>query len=402
MQVFGNNKILMTDEIQETAIDQIKTMIDHPAFAKEKIRIMPDYHKGTGCVIGFTSTYNDLIIPNVIGVDIGCAIITYKLGKIKVNFQDLDNYIRKTILLGCKHRNENQMKLLNRDLINNKLYNDIIFPEEFKSLLFNKLMYLTHNHSFVKNTINRFDIKKPMCQLGTLGSGNHFIELEKDDEDNIYVSIHSGSRNFGYKIACIFQELAKYFMKKFKINVEQDLEYLPIDFGGKQYLEYMKIAQSFANVNRLLMLDLILQYFKINFNKENLIESVHNYVDFDQKIIRKGAIKVMKDTQVVIPLNMLDGIIIAAGKDNKKLKNWNFSAPHGAGRIMGRRDAKRKLKLDNFKKMMKGVWSSSISAKTLDESPEVYKDSNKIIKILKEVLTIDKIIKSIYVLKSED
>lgn len=405
MIVLKDNFIIMSDEREENAIEHLKLLMDHPAFKNERVRIMPDYHEGIGAVIGFTSTYSDLIIPNVVGVDIGCGVLAYNLGKINnIDFDILDKYIRIHIPLGMNHHvNLNIYDKYYSTMINNYPFSMTI-REECRDDIFNILNFdkleINSNEEF-KNKFE-FNIGDIRLQLGTLGGGNHFIEIDKDNNNNIWITIHSGSRNFGLKVATVFQSLANILMKRFHLdNIPKDLSYLPLDHGGLLYLHYMQKAQNFAQLNRLIILLEILEYFKQTFDNHNTIESVHNYIDAEHHLIRKGAIELRKDQQVLIPLNMRDGVIIGKGKDNEKLLNWNFSAPHGAGRSMGRKEAKRKLLIDDFKNEMKGIWSSSINKDTLDESPMAYKESNKIIESLKEILDIETIMKPIYSLKAE-
>ncbi len=381
----GSNKLIMTDERgegDESAIEQIIEMVKHPAFEHEKVRIMPDYHKGTGAVIGFTSTYSDLIIPNVVGVDIGCGVLSYNIGKVDVDYEQFDKEVRKRIPSGF-----NRHPKLGIFEKYDHLYDDWLLkydPNEF-------------NKRFPHTKLG--DIR---LQIGTLGGGNHFIEIEQDEKGNKYITIHSGSRNFGLKIANHFQKMAKNMMKKYHIKTTQDLEYLITEEGGGEYLFYMGLAQHFAQMNRKVMMCECLEVLGQPYLEANTIESVHNYIDLKQRIIRKGAIKVLPNTEVVIPLNMKDGIIVGKGvSDGRKLENWNFSAPHGAGRVMGRNVAKKTLDFYEFRDSMKGIFSSCFSSKILDEAPKAYKDSNKIIESVREVVDIEKVIKPVYSLKSD-
>ncbi|MDD5589212.1 MAG: RtcB family protein [Candidatus Nanoarchaeia archaeon] len=402
MIVLKDNFIIMSDDREENAIEHLKLLMDHPAFKNERVRIMPDYHEGIGAVIGFTSTYSDLIIPNVTGVDGSCGILTYNIGKIEnLDFNNFDIYARKYIPLGMNHHTTLDIFKQYSDICNLHYF---IYPEVIKNqmrdIICNILgMGVGDANEFV-NT--KFDIGDIRLQLGTLGSGNHFIEIDKDNDNNIWITIHSGSRNFGLKNATMFQSLACLFKEKFHLdNITNDLAYLPMDFGGREYLNAMDFVQRFAHANRMIILLELLKYFKIEFNNSMCIESVHNYIDTKHRIIRKGAIELRKDQRVLVPLNMRDGVIIGIGKDNEKLLNWNFSAPHGAGRSMGRGEAKKKLSITDFQNTMTGIWSSSINSNTLDESPMAYKESNKIIEYLKEIMDIETIMKPVYSLKAE-
>ncbi len=393
MKIIGNNKIIMTDERQENAIEQVQKIIDHPAFKYEKVRIMPDYHCGAGVVIGFTSTYSNIIIPNVVGVDIGCGVISYKLGDMEVDFPDFDVKVRERIPQGFNHQEYldvfdkygDQCDPWLRDFEQEEA--ELQFHEEFKT--------------YWKDA-PKPNLKDIRLQLGTLGGGNHFIEMDQDDEGVKYLSIHSGSRNFGLRIADAWQNHAKHLMDVFKIRIGRDLEYLPMDFGGEEYIRHMITAQHFASMNRRFMLWECLDVLGLNYSEGNIIESVHNYIETDRKIIRKGAIEADAGKDLVIPLNMRDGIIVGKGvEDETILKNWNYSAPHGAGRIMSRKQAKRKLSVDDFIREMQGVWSTSVKEETIDEAPMVYKDSEGIIRDITEVVNVEKVIKPIYSLKSD-
>lgn len=385
INVNDNVRILSPETVDESAVEQVKSMADSIAFKGSRIRVMPDYHAGKGSVIGFTATFNSLIIPNTIGVDIGCGVLAYNLGKHdNIDFGNFDSYIRREIPLGCKHRTE--------------------YPEGsatynyFSDQVFYSLNpFLCEYVDWKKREFNDTGL-----QLGTLGGGNHFLEVSVDHDQNLWVLIHSGSRNFGLKIASIFQDIAHSLCQTMKVDVPKDLEYLPLDLGGKEYLYWMDKAQRFAFKNRMVMLGKVLGYFDLTFNSDNMIESVHNYIDLEQKIIRKGAIKCMKDTDVLIPLNMRDGTIIARGKDNEKLKEWNFSMPHGAGRKLSRTQAKESLSLAGFQESMKGIWSSSISGDTLDESPDAYKDSEEVWQVIKDLVYYVDVLKPVYNIKASE
>ena len=363
---------VFTDNPDETTVGQIIQMLNHPAFKGIQIRIMPDCHAGAGCVVGFTAELGDYIIPNVVGVDIGCGIYSWNLGKIKIDFDYLDSEIRKNIPSGFGIRSDFYSK-----------YNEL--NQFISDILSETLVEL------------KLDNVKVLKSIGSLGGGNHFIEIGKDENEDIWLTIHSGSRNFGLQIAKYYQNKALNFIKEAIIDgIPKGMEYLPIKYGGKEYLEKMKIAQKFAHYNRVVMGKIIIESILKSEIKENVF-SVHNYIDFKDNIIRKGAIRSYEKEDVVIPFNMRDGLIIGTGKSSKK---WNFSAPHGAGRIMSRSKAKELIDLDKFKESMKGIYTTSISKSTLDESPFVYKDKDEIINAISETVDIKHFVKPIYNFKA--
>ncbi len=394
MIIVGKNKFIMTDHRQENAIEQLRTIVDHPSFKHEKVRVMPDYHMGAGVVIGFTSSYSNSIIPNVVGVDIGCGVVTYPLEAIDIDFSELDADLRKRIPLGFNHQKDHSVFEKHVHFCQDWLrdYEPGAFQEGFQESI----------REFFPGAPepNFRDIR---LQLGTLGGGNHFIEVEEDNQGKRYLSIHSGSRNFGLRVADAWQRVAKQLMKTFHVQVPRDLEFLPMDFGGREYVCHMLLAQHFAQVNRRMMLAEALEVLGLEVREDQIIESVHNYIDVDKKIIRKGAIEADPGKRLVIPLNMRDGIILGRGSANQHtLDNWNHSAPHGAGRIMSRRQAHKKLSLEDFEKSMEGIWSSSVSQETLDEAPMVYKDPEHILADIAPVVEVEEVIKPIYSLKSSE
>ena len=306
---------IFIDEIDETTREQILTMVNHPAFKGTYMAIMPDCHAGKGCVIGTTMRMNDYIIPNIVGVDIGCGVETYNLGKMNsIDLQGLDEFIKNNIPSGHQlNKNTENWEAVGIDLQYNVL--DII----------NKL---------------DLDEEKVAKSLGSLGGGNHFIELNIDSKENIWLTIHSGSRNFGLKVAQYHQDKAKTLMKKMLIpeDLFKGSEFLPIDMGGSEYLEDMQIAQQFAKANRKFMANKIIESgFFVNNGVCKTIRSVHNYINFNDNIIRKGAIQANAGQEVVIPFNQQDGIAIGIGLGSSK---YNYSAPHGAGRVYSRTKAK--------------------------------------------------------------
>ncbi len=367
---------IFADEIEETAKNQIIQLVNHPISKNAHIRIMPDVHAGLGCVIGYTAYLGDMVIPNLIGVDIGCGVLAFcfkglDLGK--SDFVEIDNIIRKNIPSGTKVRGSFSKSVYE---VSKRLGLDF---DKFEKKL----------ERIAKKTNQ--DINYVLNSIGTLGSGNHFIEIDKSDK-NICFVVHSGSRNFGLSIANYHQKKAK---KVCRDNVPKGMEYL-VGIDAKEYMEDMKTAQIFAKLNRYTILHTIIKEFVGSLNFET-IESVHNYINFDDKIVRKGAISAHKGERVIIPLNMAEGVVVGIGKGNN---DWNMSAPHGAGRLMSRKQAKKSLSLNEFKNSMKSVFSTCVNKKTIDESPMAYKDKDYILNKLKENVDVLYIAKPIYNFKA--
>lgn len=384
---------IFADYVEPNAQHQIDELLSQHAFANAKVRIMPDVHAGTGCVIGFTADLGDKVIPNIVGVDIGCGVLVVPFEG-ELDLKQLDDVIRKEIPSG-------------RDIYSYKRYS---------TTLLDKL--------YCKEELS--DIDRLERSLGTLGGGNHYIEVDIDEECHKYLNIHTGSRNLGTQVCKIYQkkaikycnsykeeikkivedlkskgrqneiQLAILNFKKTKVNIPDALCYLEGDLREK-YLHDMEICQKYAEWNRLFIANTIVIKLNLIANWLNSIESVHNYIDSRDNIIRKGAISARKDEPVVIPLNMKDGIIIGKGKGNN---DWNNSAPHGAGRIMGRRDAHDNLSLDEYMQEMKGIYSTSVCNATIDESPMAYKPAQQIIDAIKDTVEITKILKPIYNFKA--
>ncbi len=421
---------IFTDDIEQEAINQINELLDQEAFKDSKIRIMPDVHVGKGCVIGFTGNLGNKVIPNIVGVDIGCGILCVELGNIDLNLEKLDKVIREYVPSGMTvHKNQ-----------------------RYKFLELEQL----YCYELLKNKDNWLE-----KSIGTLGGGNHFIEIDVDEDSNKYLVIHTGSRNLGKQVAEIYQEKAiKYCSYEDEMkNVKQklireykkqhkekeiqeklidisklyegrtklpnDLCYLENDLRS-QYLHDMRICQEFAKDNRLCIAKQILcNYFELPYYEgyksvrlreeatnvcdwytqdiiENdfwYFETIHNYISFKDNIVRKGAISAKKGEKVLIPMNMRDGCIIGIGKGND---DWNQSAPHGAGRIMSRTKAKETLNLDEYKESMKGIYTTSVNENTIDEAPFVYKPTQEIIDNISDTVDIIKIIKPIYNFKASE
>lgn len=350
---------VFNDEIGQNEMTQIYSFLNCPIFADATLKIMPDHHAGAGAVIGFTAHYPNGIknvCPNVIGVDIGCGVLGVNLGQIDIDYKALDDFIRKEIPSGCTIRQRAIYRV-------------------------GDVMGATINHT-------KQDITYVSRSMGTLGGGNHFIEVGQTPEGDKWLIVHSGSRNFGLKIAGFYQDIAK------KENPYGALSWLNED-TTKDYLRDMSVAQNFATENREMIIQLICDNF---FRSDYLmkVESVHNYIDIGKNIMRKGAIDA-GGKKVLIPWNMRDGVLLGYGYATEA---WNFSAPHGAGRTMSRSAAKERLNLEEFQKEMQGIWSSCIHKSTIDEAPMAYKDHQKVFECLKGVVEPIATIKPVYNFKA--
>lgn len=385
---------IFTENIEPEAVNRIYTLISQPPFSGRRVRIMPDAHVGTGCVVGFTAELGDKIIPNVLGVDLGCGMLTVELGKADFSLEDLDGFIKAKIPAGSNYRKE-----CNGESLVKKLY------------CFDKL----------------FDFERLYGSVGTLGGGNHFIEVDADEEGNRYLVIHTGSRNLGLQVAKIYQKTAVESCKFCSANEREEVinklksqnkqseipaaieavtakyahktkipaELCYLEGGQMQaYLHDLRICQQFAVLNRKKIADDILKFLKIY--KYKSFETVHNFID-DDNIIRKGSIPAHEGQRVIIPMNMRDGCLIATGLGNE---DWNFSAPHGAGRLLKRSEAKQLFTVEEFEREMQGVYSTTVNENTLDESPMAYKPMDEIVRLIAPTVKIEKIIKPIYNFKA--
>lgn len=396
--------IIFTDDVEDVAMEQIKKLCDQSFVEGAKIRIMPDTHAGKSCVIGFTADLKDKVIPNIVGVDIGCGMLTIFLGKEDFDLEKLDEIIKKYIPSG-KNVHEGRM------------------------IRYEKLQEL-YCYRSLKNS------KRLERSIGTLGGGNHFIEIDKDKDNNKYLVIHSGSRNLGTQVAEYYQNLAvdlcsgkeDYYIRRDEIidtfkkagrrkEIQKELKKLKAEYEEKspnypkelcfltgkyrdEYLHDMNICQEYAVLNRNTMADIILKrMFNKSFSDCESFNTTHNYINFKDNIIRKGSVSAYKGEKLLIPINMRDGSLICIGKGNE---NWNYSAPHGAGRIMSRTKAKEVLTLDEFKESMEGIFTSSVSENTLDEAPMVYKPMEEIINNIEDTVEILEIIKPIYNFKAQE
>lgn len=340
------NAIIHTSDIDENTINQVNNLINCDVSEGSTIHIMPDCHAGKGCTIGTTMTIKDRVCPNLVGVDVGCAILCLK---VQGDFS-IDDFLD-----ACEKVPSGVGK-----------YNFEMIPfDDIKNL--------------------SFQLERPeqiLYSIGSLGSGNHFIELNEDEDGNRYIVIHTGSRNLGIQVCSHHMEIAK------KTNPRGDLSFLTgTDLDN--YLNDMRICQTYAQKNRLEIGNTILRNLG-NTRIVDTFETVHNYIDFDDKILRKGAISCTKGKKVLIPFNMRDGSVIAVGKGNP---DWNFSGPHGAGRIMSRSEARKNLTLEDYQNTMKGISSRTVCQNTIDEAPQVYKDSKEIENLISETVEVQKHLK---------
>jgi len=393
MQVIAgkyNQAVVFTDKVEGKAAEQILELCNQEFACGSRIRIMPDTHAGAGCTIGTTMTVSDKIVPNLVGVDIGCGMHVSRIKRIKVDFARLDSVIRAFVPSGFNVREK---------------------PHEYYAMVdIDKLHCKLH-----------LNLERASLSVGTLGGGNHFIEMNVDEDDKLYLVIHSGSRYLGKQIAEHYQDQAgravsgnKYehiirelksqgrekeiqqALKEAKSKVNKELAYLE-GVAFEEYIHDMRIAQEYAEFNRKAIAEIIIR--EMRFIDEGSFTTTHNYIDTDEMVLRKGAISAKNGEVVIIPINMRDGSIIATGKGNA---DWNNSAPHGAGRLMSRMQARRQLSLDDFKQSMDGIFTTSVSNDTLDEAPSAYKPMDEIIANMEPTVQIMNLIKPIYNFKASE
>ncbi|MCC8102309.1 MAG: RtcB family protein [Clostridiales bacterium] len=392
-----NTAICYAKIIEDEAIEQIRRMCDQEFTRDSRIRIMPDVHAGKGCTIGTTMTVVDKAVPNIVGVDIGCGMYTVNLGKTAIDFERLDeaaHYIPSGM-------NVWEVRQERFDLTELRCYR------------------------------NLKDTKRLERSLGTLGGGNHFIEVDQARDGTNYLVIHSGSRNLGKQTAELYQQLAidlnkgkeTYFQERDEIirtyketgrrkeiqaalkaiswsaretTVPEDLCWL---YGTyfEDYLHDVEICQAFARRNREKMAEIILE--RTGMTGTDAFHTIHNYIDTEEMILRKGAIAAHEGERVLIPINMKDGSILATGRGNAE---WNYSAPHGAGRLMSRRKAKETLSMEDYRHLMEGVYTTSVNESTLDEAPMAYKSLDDIIDVIRDSVDVIDVLKPIYNFKASD
>ena len=399
-----NRAKVFTTSLDDYSREQIETLCNQPFVAESTIRLMPDVHAGAGCTIGTTMTIKDKIVPNLVGVDIGCGMETLIIPSDDRAAKDFDP-VRLDKLIQAEIPSGMNVRDSAHEFVNRIQLGDIRY--------------------------SGFKMDRARKSIGTLGGGNHFIEVNRDDENNLYIVIHSGSRHLGTEIADYYQEEAwKQLNKNRKADIDehikktkeerqekeiqkriqqiraqkitdipQDLAYVSGDLFD-DYINDMKITQYFALLNRKAMLDVIVKGLNIPVDDGyEQFSTIHNYIDTDAMILRKGAVSARQGEKFIIPINMRDGSIICEGLGNP---DWNYSAPHGAGRIMSRKKAFETLKMEEYKKSMEGIYSTSVNDKTLDESPMAYKDMKEIITNISPTAKILKIIKPVYNYKAAE
>lgn len=392
-----NQAVVYTDILEETAYKQIERMCSQDFLADSHICIMPDVHAGAGCTIGTTMTIHDKVVPNMVGVDIGCGMETIRIKNKAIELQKLDRLIYEKIPSGFHVRSEFHK------------YNDDIDLSLLRC-----------------RSEGKINLDRAAKSMGTLGGGNHFIEVNKDEEGAIYLVVHSGSRHLGLEVAGFYQDQAyralngnskecigklieqyklegrdkeiqkavEQLKKQVVTTIPKDLAYV----SGRlmeDYIHDMRLLQRFAMLNRKAMMDELIRGMKLKVEEE--FTTIHNYIDTDAMILRKGAVSAKAGEKLIIPINMRDGSLICVGKGNPE---WNQSAPHGAGRLMSRNAARTTFTVSEFKKQMKEIYSTSVNAETLDECPMAYKDMKDITDNIGPTAEIIKRIKPIYNFKA--
>jgi len=362
-----NTAKVFTDNIEQEAISQIINLLNQEFVSGSNIRIMPDVHAGAGCTIGTTMTVSDKIVPNLVGVDIGCGMETVILEDDRFEPSKLDKFIHSNIPAGFAVRGKIHHYMDDIDL--------------------KQLRCAKH-----------VDIERAALSLGTLGGGNHFIEVGKDEEGKLYLVVHSGSRNVGKQAAEHYQKAAAHRLKGGSKQVKLDKS-LAFAEGAlfDDYLHDMAILQRYAELNRRAITKEIVKH--MNFKVADSFTTVHNYIDLKSMILRKGAISSKEGERMLIPVNMRDGSLVCLGKGNP---DWNYSAPHGAGRLMSRSAAKAGITLTQYEKSMEGIYSSTVNKSTLDESPMAYKPLDEILDNIGETAEIVKTIKPLYNFKAAE
>jgi len=394
----GQDVKIFGDILEDAALAQIQQLADFKPYQNSHIRIMPDVHAGKGCTIGTTMLIDEAITPNLVGVDIGCGMFVVPLGKIGIDLMQLDKVVHTAIPSGSA------------------IHQAPVYDFPFLSQL---------------KCIEAVDIDKANCAIGSLGGGNHFIELNEDDTGNKYLVIHSGSRNLGVRICQYYQNTARALCRHGYANCNEIIQRLKSE-GREQeiqselskakaqantvpetlayltgevkdnYLYDMNIVQMYAQINRETIAYIILSKLQLSISSSlQPFHTIHNYIDFSSAgtILRKGAVRANAGEMLIIPMNMRDGSLLCVGKGNP---DWNYSAPHGAGRLMSRKKAKESLSVQQFTEEMSNVYSTSVCESTLDEAPMAYKPMQSIVDAIQETVEIQKIIRPIYNFKAKE
>ena len=392
-----NEAKIFADVVDSASIAQVQELCNQEFTAGSRIRLMPDIHAGAGCTIGTTMTIADKVVPNLVGVDIGCGMETVRIREGRLELQKLDKLIQERIPSGFAIRDSAHPYLSQIDLA--------------------ELCCARH-----------VDLLRAERSIGTLGGGNHFLEVDRDDDGNLYLVVHSGSRHLGVEVASHYQQAGykalnraddasvealvarmkaegreKEIPKEIKrlknarqTRIPKALAYVSGDLFA-QYIHDMRIVQRFAMLNRQAMVDVIVKGMKLHVEEQ--FSTIHNYIDTDARILRKGAVSAKAGERLLIPINMRDGSLLCVGKGNA---DWNFSAPHGAGRLMSRADARQSFTVSAFKKQMAGVYTTSVSKATLDECPMAYKGMEDILNQIGPTADVEKILRPIYNFKAGD
>lgn len=386
-----NTAKVFTDNIDQETISQVIELLNQPFTANSQIRIMPDCHAGKGCVVGTTMTLTDKAVPNLVGVDIGCGMYAIRLEEAEIDMTRLDTVINTYVPSG----------------------------------------FSIHDHAVadyakLKDYICDIDVENAKRSLGSLGGGNHFIEIDQDKDDNLWLVIHCGSRHLGIEVCDHYQKAGSKVIKNDNVKTKIDAKIAELRAKGLEkeiensikilkiqapnipehlayvegvlfdnYIHDMKLTQEYAKLNRETIADIIVN--KMNLHPVDAFDTIHNYIDIDNMILRKGSISAQSGEKVIIPMNMRDGSLICLGKGNP---DWNYSAPHGAGRIMSRGQAKNLVDFDEFKESMNGIYSTSVVESTIDEAPMVYKPITEIMENIKDAVDIIDVIKPIYNFKA--
>lgn len=384
----GNEIKVFAETFEFEAYDQIKALGNFEPYLQSKIRVMPDAHAGKGCVVGTTMTITDKVTPNLVGVDIGCGMFVVKLKEKGIDLVALDQVIKEKVPSGFNIHKKRQCKF---DLDRLKCVNSV-------------------------------DLERAALSIGSLGGGNHFIEIDRAADDTLYLVIHSGSRHLGVQVCKYYQDKAFQLANEVgtaKVALIQQLKgegrEKEIDSALKQfrkpqvnkelafvygkdfddYIHDMREAQEYATMNRRVIADIILSGLRLQ--EEDSFTTIHNYIDIKEMILRKGAVSAKAGEMLIIPMNMRDGSLICKGKGNP---DWNFSAPHGAGRLMSRSKAKERISFKEFTRSMKGIYTTSVNRSTIDEAPQAYKSMEEIVRLISDTVEIVDIIKPIYNFKA--
>ena len=386
--LIGNEVKVFAETFENEAYEQVMTLANFEPYKNSKIRIMPDSHAGKGCTIGTTMTITNKVTPNLVGVDIGCGMLVVELWQREIDLKKLDDVIHKYVPSGFNTH-----------------------PVPIHSFDFKKLKCAKH-----------VDLNRALLSIGSLGGGNHFIEVDRSEDGQLYLVIHSGSRNLGVGVCNYYQNLAyeksvdmadrrhelirtlkaqgrekdinSELQKLQRQKISKELAYLEGE-NFEDYINDMEIVQQFASFNRKAIAELILEHMDLHI--ADIFETIHNYIDTKNMILRKGAVSAQKCERFIVPINMRDGSLICFGKGNA---DWNCSAPHGAGRLMSRNKAKEVISMKEYEDSMQGVYTTSVNGSTIDEAPQVYKPISEIMEAIKPTAGIIEVIRPIYNFKA--